>query len=169
MAVSEIHHVTVVVSDLERSERFYVHLLGYRPTLRMRVGGADTEEGLGLPPGTTGEVVYLQGPTRIGQVELVRWDTEPGTQARTSYRDLGPMVICFSVDDAELEAAYARARELGARLHSVPHRSRLDNYGEIGVFVAEDPDGTMVEFVSLPSPEQVRAVRAARTGQNGDV
>jgi catechol 2,3-dioxygenase-like lactoylglutathione lyase family enzyme len=165
MRVSEVHHVAIVVSDLERSAAFYERLLGYRRTLRLNVGGAVTERALGLPPGLTGRSVYLQGPTRIGQLELIEWDVPAGDQVRTDPRQRGPLLISFEVPSADdITRIYERARELGATPENPPETVHLAGYGDVTAVIVRDPDGTMLEFVALPTPEQVRALREQGQG-----
>ena len=52
-------------------------------------------------------------------------------------------------------------QRLDVPVFSVPSRSVLDNYGPIEVFIVEDPDGMLIEFVALPSREEIKAFRAA--------
>lgn len=80
MSVSEIHHVAIPVTNVERSVAFYEHVLGYRPTLRMNLGGEE-----------------------------------------------------------------------------------LENYGVIRSSVCKDPDGYLLEFVRLPTREEVLAYRSKHT------
>ena len=161
MPVSEVHHVAMTVSDLERSSAFYEQGLGYCRTLSARVEGLSLAESLGLPEGTAGRIQYLQGPTQIGQLELIQWDGEPGAQPRTGHRELGTFLLSFQVPVDELDALYDRLDGLGAQCVRRPVRTLLENYGYIHAFAARDPDGNLLEFVSLPTREEVLAYRAA--------
>lgn len=159
MPVSEIHHVAMIVSDLERSAAFYERALGYRRTLAAPVGGEGLARSLGLPAGTSGRIQYLQGPSQLGQLELIEWDGDAGAQPRRSHRDLGPLLLSFQVGVEEIGDLHARFVELGADCIEPPMRLRLDNYGYIHAFAARDPDGNLLEFVALPSREDVEAFR----------
>jgi len=164
-----IHHVALPVADLERALGFYTETLGLRATLRMRIGGAPFERLLRLPPGTTGEVAFVQGPERIGQIELIEWSLpggarppEPAPQGRAATSPL----LSFSVAEP-LSEWHARLTAAGARCWSLPVDVTLPGYGPIQAFLAEDPDGHLVELIALPSDEQVRAFRDRGRGSGG--
>ena len=164
-----VHHVAPPVADLERALGFYTETLGLRATLRMRIGGAPFERLLRLPPGTTGEVAFVQGPERIGQIELIEW-SPPGAagaddrapQGRVTTRPL----LSFSVAEP-LSEWHARLTAAGARCWSEPVEVTLPGYGPIEAFLAEDPDGHLLELVALPSDEQVRAFRGREPETGG--
>lgn len=164
MAVSEIHHIAMVCSSLERSTAFYSELLGYRATLAATVEGPALSDSLGVPEGTRGRIQYLQGPSQIGQIELIEWEGEPGTQPRRDHRDLGPWVLSLQVPADEIAAVYERACAMGADTIAAPMRIRLENFGYIQAFAVRDPDGTMVEFVALPTREEILAFRRGEEG-----
>lgn len=159
MPVSEIHHVAMIVSDLDRAVDFYEKALGYRKTLRAEVGGPGIEESLALPKGTTGRVQYLQGPSQIGQLELIEWNAPAERTATAGHRELGPFLLSFQVPHEEIEEVYRRISGLGAECLGPPRRVLLDNYGYITAFAARDLDGNLLEFVSLPSREEIKAFR----------
>jgi catechol 2,3-dioxygenase-like lactoylglutathione lyase family enzyme len=52
VAISEIHHVALAVSDMERSIAFYRDILGFRKTLDMPLGSPSLARLLRLRPGT---------------------------------------------------------------------------------------------------------------------
>lgn len=159
MPVSEVHHVAITVSDLERAADFYESALGYQKTLRSDVGGPGIEESLGLPPGTTGRVQYLQGPSQVGQLELIEWS---GVKRRTpdaGHLELGTFLLSFQVPVEEIEELHDRMAGLGAECLSRPNRVLLENYGYLTAFAARDLDGNLLEFVSLPSREEILAYR----------
>ncbi|MET7422769.1 VOC family protein [Dactylosporangium sp. NPDC005555] len=160
MPVSEVHHVAMTVSDVDRAADFYEKALGYRRTLRSDVGGPGIEVSLGLPAGTTGKVQYMQGPSKIGQLELIEWS---GTKTRTAtagHLELGTFLLSFEVPVEEIGDLHRRMTELGAECLGEPNRVLLDNYGYITAFAARDLDGNLLEFVSLPSREEILAYRS---------
>jgi catechol 2,3-dioxygenase-like lactoylglutathione lyase family enzyme len=160
MPVSEIHHVAMIVSDLERAASFYEQGLGWRRTLRSTAGGADFERSLGLPAGSTARVQYLQGPSQLGQLELIEWDQPHDGQPRTSARHLGPLLLSFQVPKEEIDEVYERFLAMGAECIAKPLRMRLENYGYLTAFAVRDPDGNLSEFVALPTREEILAFRA---------
>ena len=161
MPVSEVHHVAMTVSDLERSATFYEKGLGWKRTLSARVDGPSLAESLGLPEGTAGTIQYLQGPTQLGQLELIQWDGEPGQQPRTGNRELGTFLLSFQVPVEEMDELYDRLESLGGQCVRRPVKTLLQNYGYIHAFAAKDPDGNLLEFVCLPTREEILAYRAA--------
>ncbi|GGM42396.1 VOC family protein [Dactylosporangium sucinum] len=161
MPVSEVHHVAMTVSDVDRAADFYEQALGYRKTLRTDVGGPGIEVALRLPAGTTGRVQYLQGPSRIGQLELIEWSGEKRRTATAGHLELGTFLLSFEVPLDEMAQLHARMVALGAECLSEPHRTLLENYGYITAFAARDLDGNLLEFVSLPTREEILAYRAS--------
>lgn len=160
--VSEIHHVAVSVRDLERSIPFYRDGVGLRKTLDMRVGNDTMPQRLRVPVGTTGRAVYFQGPTRIGQVELIQWDV-PATPAQWRPKrpgDPGVFSLSFHVEKQEMFEIYRRLLDMGVDCYHPPAVSVLENYGPVSMFMCEDPDGIQVEFINLPNREEILAFRA---------
>lgn len=161
--VAEIHHVAVSVRDLEASVQFYRDALGMRKTLEMPVGNETTWQTLDLPYGTTGRSVFLQGPTRIGQIELIQWDLPVPEDSRPKRAgDPGFLSLSFHVDLETLHAIYARLQEMGVPCNSEPKANTLVNYGEVVVFFCKDPDGNLVEIIKLPTYEETKRFRAER-------
>lgn len=159
MPVSEVHHVAITVSDVERAADFYEKALGYTKTLRSDVGGPGIEVSLGLPRGTTGKVQYLQGPSQIGQLELIEWNGTKRRTATAGHLELGTFLLSFQVPVEEIEEVHERFVGIGAEVLSPPNRVLLENYGYITAFAARDLDGNLLEFVSLPSREEIKAFR----------
>ena len=133
MPARGIHHVDLAVADVERSLAFYLAVLGPRglheaqryPTYR------ETEE-----------VVYLRyGDQYVG---LRRAD---GGEHR--YYDVGIEHMAFFVDSREeVDAAYRRCLDVGARIHFPPEDDRdVEGYYALFVF---DPDGIRIEVACGP-------------------
>ncbi|WP_110207661.1 VOC family protein [Nocardioides daejeonensis] len=163
MPVSEVHHVAVTVSDVEKAAAFYEKALGYRKTLRTDVGGPGIETSLGLPPGTTGKVQYLQGPSKIGQLELIEWNGVKRRSETAGHLELGTFLLSFEVPRDELDEVYDRVVACGGECLTPPNKVMLPNYGFIHAFAARDLDGNLLEFVSLPTREEILALRAGET------
>lgn len=161
MAISEIHHVVMAVRDVERSVEWYTTVLGYRATLRMQVGDPLLCRMLGLPEGTVGRSVFVQGPSRIGQIELIQWEQPLGEAPEgTAALRPGPFLVAVEMTTEEIQPAYERVLAMGGEVMTEPTPATLDNYGVITSFVARDPDGTLVEFVALPSKAEIEAFRS---------
>lgn len=168
MPVSEVHHVAVTVSDVERAASFYENALGYRRTLRTDVGGPEIETSLGLPEGTTGKVQYMQGASKIGQLELIEWNGQTRRSQNTGHLELGMFLLSFEVPREELDDLYAKVIAHGGEcLTTGPNKVMLEQYGWIHAFAARDADGNLLEFVSLPTREEILALRAETGGSDG--
>lgn len=170
MPVSEVHHVAMSVSDLERSATFYERALGYRRTLAARVGGPEMARSLALPHDVGGSIQYMQGPSQIGQLELIQWDDGPGEPPRAGHLHLGTFLLSFQVPVDELAALHDAVEANGGSCIDRPAKVLLENYGHIHAFAARDPDGNLLEFVSLPTREEIKAYReqqAAAAGTSG--
>jgi len=163
--VGEIHHVSVGVTDIERSLPFYRDGLGLRKTLDTIVKGPGFERLLRLAPGSTARTVFLQGPTRIGQIELIEWAV-PGAESHPPARPGAPglCVVSFAVQRTLIDRIFERIERVGGSCWTAPEASNLDGYGTIMAFIAEDPDGNMIEIVSLPSDEEIAHYRVEQPG-----
>ena len=159
MPVSEVHHVAMTVSDVDKAADFYEKALGYRKTLRSDVAGPGIEVSLGLPEGTTGKVQYLQGPSQIGQLELIEWNGEKRRTATAGHLELGMFLLSFQVPVEEMDDLYDRVGALGAQCLTRPNRVLLENYGYITAFACRDLDGNLLEFVALPTREEIMRYR----------
>jgi catechol 2,3-dioxygenase-like lactoylglutathione lyase family enzyme len=154
----------VSVRDLERSLRFYVDGLGMRKTLEKPLSD-NVWRVLRLPPGTTGRSAFVQGPTAVGQIELVQWDLPVPEDSRPKRAgDPGIGVLSFPVDGGAIRALYERLLAMGYECYGEPFTNIIKRYGPVTLFVCEDPDGNQVELISLPTPDEVRAFRAADPG-----
>ena len=139
MPARGIHHVDLAVTDVARSMAFYLGLLG-------PVGLREAER----YPSYRGteEVVYLvYGDQYLG--------LRPADGGQHRYYEVGLEHLAFYVDTREeVDAAYQRCLELGARIHFPPEEDRdIEGYYELFVF---DPDGIRVEVACAP-PEHPAA------------
>lgn len=126
--VKSLDHVTLVVKDLNRSRSFYVDGLGMREVPRP----AFSFPGSWFQAGST--LIHLIGGHPGG--------SPSGNPLAEEFRTTRSNHFAFLVDD--VEAAYARAQELGMKIVSPP-KARPDGF--VQVFL-NDPDGFVVELCS---------------------
>ena len=128
--VSGIHHVSVTVTDIERSVPWYSELLGLTKLMEER------------HPDGTGYAVVLGKPDWSMCVGLHTHPTnerERFSESRTGLDHIGFMVS----GRAELDAWESRLTELG-----VEH-SPVNDQGGYAVLVFRDPDNIQLEFFSM--------------------
>jgi catechol 2,3-dioxygenase-like lactoylglutathione lyase family enzyme len=165
--VGELNHVAIGVRDIETSLRFYVDGLGLRKTLDKPVSDL-TWRLLRLPEGSTARSVFVQGPTRVGQVELVQWEL-PETDSRRPKRpgDIGLAQLSFPIAPNKINALHHRLVEMGYEVYTEPTTTIIKNFGPVTIFICEDPDGNQVEFIAMPSRETIREFRASHADSGG--
>ena len=78
--VSYVHHVGIIVSDLDRSLRFYRDVLGFEVLEEVDlVAGEEVSTGVGLPDAQL-SIVHLKagdGPTRIELLHYLSPESRP--------------------------------------------------------------------------------------------
>jgi catechol 2,3-dioxygenase-like lactoylglutathione lyase family enzyme len=134
---SGVHHVDLVVSDLEGSLAFYRGLLG-------PLGW----HGVSRAPGERGETIhYLYGPgSSIG----LRQAPDPSAGLPVDRYRIGVHHLCREVPSREaLEGAAARLLALGATITDGPREFPEYRAGYHAVFFL-DPDGIKLELVYTP-------------------
>lgn len=108
--------------------------------------------------------ILQSGSITVGEVELIQWSFRSKTPPATAPKrpgDPGPFLLAFEVTGEELEEACRRMAEQGVQFWSDPITSHIDGYGDIRAVVCQDPDGVMIELLTLPSRRQILRTRAA--------
>ena len=100
MELTAVHHVGLVVRDLDRSIYFYHDLLGLpfanEPTPWFE--GPELERGVGVPGARLRQVSLWVGPKST--MELIEYGNRPATStAPVPNNFLGAAHVCFKVDD----------------------------------------------------------------------
>jgi catechol 2,3-dioxygenase-like lactoylglutathione lyase family enzyme len=163
LADARLFHVNVNCSDLGRSRSFYAEGLGLGI-------GAHTAPETTQPGGAFGldearwDASILLGPRGYdgGAIDLLQWHeprpvgAPPARLYQTGFQRLGLRV-------ADLDAAIANTRAFGGAVWSDPVVHTVGPGREIRIVLANDPDGTAIEFVEgeLPNGEPQNGATAA--------
>jgi catechol 2,3-dioxygenase-like lactoylglutathione lyase family enzyme len=147
IGVKTLDHVSLTVSDLERSLGFYRDLLGMEEVENHRLEGEGISAMAGKP-GVVLEVVRLAWPqTTDILLDLQRYVAPPGGVSDAQLGDVGHSHICFGVDD--ILGACRELRANGVELVSDPVEFQLSS-GVLRVVFLKDPDGNVLELVQYP-------------------
>ena len=79
--------------------------------------------------------------------------------ATAGHLELGTFLLSFQVPVEEMDELYDRVSSLGAECLTRPNRVLLENYGYITAFACRDLDGNLLEFVALPTREEILKYR----------
>lgn len=143
-----LHHVTVAVSDLDRSVRFYRDALGLRPVLEMSFDDEGHQIYLGLPEGASGRAVALRsGRAPACGITLCQFDPPPIDAIPPVTRQPGACMFAFELTTPdEVDDAYARSVEGGVEAISPPTWAEIGSFGRIRGVTLRDPDGFLIEL-----------------------
>lgn len=143
MALLGFSHIGICVTDIERSTRFYVDVLGFSQLYALDITGDEVAATM-EQAGTFRSVMLLRGDVRI---ELLQWvdvpTTGPGT--RKAMTELGFTHLSFRVDDVHelTEAVRAAGGTVVAETLSVMG----DGDDAVRLIYCTDPDGTRIELM----------------------
>jgi catechol 2,3-dioxygenase-like lactoylglutathione lyase family enzyme len=141
MAVGQLTHIGLCVSELDRAVRFYRDVIGFREVGRLEV--TDARAGILLQMESVKlHAVYLERDGVRLELLYYAWPGHVGRPDPRPMNLLGLTHLSFQVDD--LAAAIEKLRSAGAR---VLEDTRIGS--PPAIFVA-DPDGTRLELVQAP-------------------
>jgi len=143
MIMKDIRHTGIVVTDMERSLKFYRDLLGLKTVIDF------TEEGkyidtLSAMAGVRLRMVKLAAEEG-GMIELLQYISHQRKRSGDNELcDIGPRHVAFSVDD--VEKVYADWSARGVKCNCSPQTAPD---GKARLFFCQDPDGTFLEIVEV--------------------
>jgi glyoxylase I family protein len=141
LRVSAFSHVTIRVSDLERSIPFYRDVLGLEQVFDIDLSGGGLDEILASSE-TVGRMLGFLVPGNGVMVELIGFSHMEMRRDDSSDR-LGYGNLSLGVDD--LDAAYETFLA-----HGVEPDSKPVEVGGVRMFFVGDPDGTRIEIIEFP-------------------
>ena len=147
--VDSIDHVNIVVSDLERSIRFYVDVLGMKETKRAYLEGDWIEAIVGLK-GVRAKVGYVQPVGGGPRIELLEYEYPQGAvvDACAQPNTVGLRHVALRVADMETVCARLRAANVDfiGDVVSVPGHVVRHDAGDKTLCYFRDPDGVILEL-----------------------
>ncbi|MEW6145318.1 MAG: VOC family protein [Thermodesulfobacteriota bacterium] len=144
-----IDHINIVVSDLERSVKFYTELLGFNESKRAHLEGEWIESIVGLN-GVVADVAFIVAPAGEPRIELLCYKTPQGEAipANSLANTVGIRHIAFRVDD--IYAASEKLKNAGVKLIGepvvVPETVVTHDAGHKMLCYFHDPDGVLLEI-----------------------
>ena len=147
--INGVHHACVIVSDMEKTLRFYRDILGMREEMNLKFDADPVMMDLrGTKPKQ--HLVMLSAGNAF--VELIQYVEPVGKPTDRRPCDFPNMHICFQVED--IKKAYEEALAKGVNtFHRAPacineSGGPLNGYGYV---YFRGPDDEILEFMQVPS------------------
>ncbi len=147
--IQAIDHINIVVSDLERSVRFYTEFLGFKEIRRARLKGEWIESVVGLK-GVNADVAYIVAPAGEPRIELLCYFTPAGGKIpeNSVANTVGLRHIALRVEN--LRALADRLKQAGVKMIgapvTVPQKVVKHEAGDKTLLYFYDPDGVILEL-----------------------
>ncbi len=149
MKIERIDHITIVVSDLERSLRFYSELLGFNELKRAHIEGEWVESIVKIE-GVVADVVYIIAPGGEPRIELLCYQNPRGEALNPNSLPItiGLRHLAFKVDN--IQNMYNKLKAAGVKFLSepitVPTSVITHDEGHKLLCYFHDPDGILLEI-----------------------
>ena len=146
--IKQIDHLAIVVTDLERSRKFF-EILGFEETIRSTLDAAFLESVTGIK-GAVGSFVGMKHQTSQLVIELLHFSSpNPAPDPDCGYPNrIGFRHLAFSVKD--IEHTVSRLKEFGVEFLS-PIRT-WEKTGKRLVYF-HGPDGILMELAQYPEED----------------
>lgn len=141
--IAGVRHFGIVVSNMERSLKFYRDLLGLKIERSMNESGSFLDNMLNLK-NVKVKTVKMSAPNGITLIELLEFSFPKGNMNKRHVHDLGSSHVAFTVSD--LDAVYKFLQSSGVKFNCPPQLSP-DGYAKVTFCL--DPDDTPIELVQV--------------------
>ena len=157
--LTRIHHVGIIVTDLETSMSFYTKLFGKEPDILTTVDNSKgMAQQIGEPSNESGDVIATMAFYDIDNtsVELIKVAKPEMELEQLHVARPGAKHLCFQVDD--IQKAYAEMKAEGYRFKvDCPAHFDEGQPDLKGVSFAYfyDPDGNVLEIMEDPNKKGI--------------
>jgi catechol 2,3-dioxygenase-like lactoylglutathione lyase family enzyme len=142
---SHLHHVSLFVSDMERSLCLFRDILGFDLKWRSpSVGGKKLSSLLGIPD-LEMELAYLKSPANGVAVELARLIRPVMNSPAVRFGGAGTVGLSLIVKD--LEGLHRRMTQEGWTPFSPPMEMRSPEGDAVRIFCVKTEDGLTLELI----------------------
>ncbi len=136
------HHVSITVSDLERSVAFYRDLFGFVLSGSAEAAGDELSAALNVEQAALRLAVLEQGEMIL---ELIEYRSPAGRSMEAPRPcDVGCMHMALAVDN--IHQLYAELSAKGVKFNTPPQRN-ADDVAWVWWCYLQDPDGVPIELV----------------------
>ena len=147
--LNTLHHVGIIVSDMERSKIFYSRLLGTIAKKDTTISGPALWKQTEVD-GATMRIVFFEFDNGSTGLELIEFTDKKGEHAVTAQNTTGSVHFALKVSDAK--KAYAQLVEEG--YHFIAEPQHMDSgYGQMKGYTfayLRGPDNELVEIIENP-------------------
>ena len=146
--LTDLHHVGLTVSDIERSIAFYRDVLGMTLIRRRETDADYIGTQTGFPGVKLAAASFKVSPDSEGSMEIVQYLSHAGEPVERGTNRAGSSHICFTVND--IQSTYDALRAKGVPFKSEP--VAITSGPNEGGYVAylHDPDGYTLEVFQPP-------------------
>jgi catechol 2,3-dioxygenase-like lactoylglutathione lyase family enzyme len=143
---SQLHHVGIPVSNLERSLAFYKDVFGVDPEFVADGSGDELSSALGVSDAVLSFAFLGVGPTIL---ELLEYENPRGKAYDRGNCDVGATHVAFQVSD--IRAAYEELVVRGISFNSPPLQIDGGPLAGCSFVYFTDPDGVQLELFEEPT------------------
>lgn len=142
--MNRLHHIAIVVSDMEKVLHFFQDLLGFEMVWHLpRIGGSKLSELFGLTE-MEAEIAYLHAPIQETSIELVRLINPPNEKMRTVIGPLGKVILSIFVEN--LDSLVANLKREGWTPIASPMEMRSPDGKRINICCIKIDDELSIEL-----------------------
>lgn len=146
--IKAVDHINIVVSDIQKSVKFYTEILGFEIIRSAHLEGEWIDKIVGLKS-VRAEVVYIRAPEGEPRLELLCYKNPKGLRLKNNSipNTIGLRHIAFQVDN--IDGIVKRLKKLGVFLFAEPVKVPVGTIehdaGEKTLLYFTDPDGVILE------------------------